>query len=66
MLVKQSNKKSTNYVLPVVILSKKGKITLNRYYDNEYELFKAYRQLKSINGFMKPLYPVVYQDEIYV
>lgn len=60
MLVKTSEKKVTNFVLPVMITTKKGIIKFNRYYDNEYELFRAYRQLKKINGYMKPLYPIIY------
>lgn len=64
MLVKTSVKKITNFVLPVVISTKKGIIKVNRYYDNEYELFKAYRQLKRINGYMKPLYPIIYDWEV--
>lgn len=60
MLVKQSINKPTRFVLPVSIFTKKGKMIINRYYDTEFELYKAYRQLKKIVGFMKPLYPVVY------
>lgn len=64
MLVKQSSKKFTDFVLPVVITTKNGSVIINRYYDNEFELFKAYRQLKKIGGFMKPLYPIVYDRSV--
>lgn len=58
-LVKIS-KEPTNFVLPVSVLTKKGPIKINRYYNCESDLFKAYYQLKRINGYMKPLYPVIY------
>ena len=58
-LVKTSNK-PTNYVLPVSILTKQGFIKVNRYYECEYDLFKAYYQFKKMNGYIKPLYPVIY------
>lgn len=59
-LLKQS-KNITNFVLPVKILTKKGYITKNRYYDTEYQLFCAYRQLKYINSqSIIALYPIVY------
>ena len=64
MLVKTSDK-ITGYVLPVIIEFNNNKIIKrNRYYDSECSLFKAYRQLKAINCRMKPLYPVVYDNEI--
>lgn len=59
-LVKRADHE-TNYVLPVVIKLGDKYIKRNRYYENEYTLFKAYRQLKRINGIMKPLYPVIYE-----
>jgi len=58
-LVKTSNK-PTNFVLPVSILTKKGIMKINRYYGCESDLFKAYYQLKRINGNIKPLYPIIY------
>ena len=54
----------TNYCLPVILSTKKGYLKVNRYYDNESILFKAYYQLKKLNCAMKPLYPVVYDNEI--
>lgn len=60
MLVKQATNQ-TNFVLPTKILTKSGYVLKNRYYENEFELFKAYRQLKHINiKNMIVLYPVVY------
>lgn len=59
-LVKQANRE-TNFVLPVLIKLGDKYIKRNRYYDNEYMLFKAYRQLKMIDGVMKPLYPTIYE-----
>ena len=59
-LVKTSNK-PTNYVLPISIKTEKGYVKKLRYYDNEYMLFKAYRQLKAIKGNLIPLYPVIYE-----
>lgn len=58
-LVKTSNR-PTNFVLPVSISTKKGFVKMNRYYECEADLFKAYYQLKRINGYIKPLYPVIY------
>lgn len=55
MLVSRS-KTITNYVLPVSINGYK-KLW---FYDNEHLLFKAYYQLKSINGKIVPSYPVIY------
>lgn len=55
MLVKRSPLE-TNYVLPVVI---KGFKRL-WYYESEADLYKAYHQLKAIDGNIKPLYPIVY------
>lgn len=64
MLVKTSTN-VTNYVLPVIIeLGENKRIKRNRYYDNEYILFKAYRQLKAIKGRITPLYPVIYDNEV--
>ncbi len=54
----------TNYVLPVILKTKKGYMRINRYYDNESILYKAYYQLKNINCALKPLYPIVYDNEI--
>lgn len=60
MLVKQS-KNQTNFVLPVKILTNKGYVTKNRYYDTEYQLYKAYRQLKYLNSqSIIALYPIIY------
>lgn len=62
MLIKPVNY-ITNYVLPVDIFTKKGYIRKLRYYDNERVLFKAYRQLLFLkSSYIKPLYPVVYDD----
>ncbi len=55
MLIKRSDT-ITNYVLPVMFSS--GYRTY-WYYDNEYFLFKAYNQLRKINGKIKPGYPLV-------
>lgn len=63
MLVKTVNYES-NYQLPVYIITKKGYIKKYRFYSNENDLMKAYRQLKAINGFIKPLYPVIYDNVI--
>jgi len=57
MLVKRSNKK-TNYILPVII--KKSNFKIYWYYDNEYNLFRAYEQLKRINIGIVPSYPITY------
>lgn len=57
MLVKRSNKK-TNYILPVTI--KKTNFKTYWYYDNEYQLFSAYRQLMKINIGIVPNYPITY------
>lgn len=55
----------TNYYLPVKVLTNKGYVQKIRYYDNEFVLFKAYRQLKSINSSrLVPLYPVVFGQEV--
>lgn len=56
MLVKRS-KKMTSFVLPVYY----NNIKFNWYYESEGDLFKAYRQLKAMNGAFKPSYPVVYE-----
>lgn len=55
MLVKKSDK-ITRFTLPVTINSFK---TI-WYYENESDVFKAYFQLRKINGVIKPLYPVIY------
>lgn len=54
----------THFQLPVVINTKSGLVKKYRYYMNEDLLFKAYRQLKAINGVIKPLYPIVYDEEV--
>ncbi len=56
MLVKRS-KTITKYVLPVWI----GNFQTLWYYDSEFLLYKAYWQLKRINGKVRPSYPVVYE-----
>lgn len=61
MALVKTAEKTTNYVLPVAIKVKDKVIKRNRYYDNEYMLFKAYYQLKAINGVIKPLYPIIYE-----
>lgn len=59
-LIKQS-KNITNFVLPVKILTKNGYITKNRYYDSEFVLYKAYKQINHFNSKkIIALYPVVY------
>ncbi len=55
MLVKRS-KVPTNYVLPVFYKT----VKFNWYYESEGDLFKAYRQLKAMNGAFRPSYPIVY------
>lgn len=64
-LIKTSDK-VTNFVLPVILSTKKGYLKINRYYDNESILFKAYYQLKKINCSIKPLYPIVYENEVHL
>ena len=59
MLVKRSMSK-TNFVLPVCI----GSYRTYWYYDSEFLLFKAYRQLLKIGGKFKPSYPLIF-DEVY-
>ena len=50
----------TNYVLPVKILTNKGYIKKLRYYDTEFQLYKAYKQLQYMNSTkIIPLFPVV-------
>lgn len=58
-LIKQSDK-VTNYVLPVFISTGKGYLKRNRYYDCEYDLWRAYYQLKKIKTKIIPSYPVIY------
>lgn len=58
-LVKQSVK-ITNFVLPCFIKTKTGYIRKNRYYDCEYDLWKAYYQLKKLNCKIIASYPVIY------
>lgn len=58
MLVK-NEKTITRYILPCKIVKNGKDIYFNRYYANEFALFKAYRQLKAINGSIIPLYPVI-------
>ena len=55
MLVKRSDK-PTNYVLPALLNGYK----FNWYYYSERDLYCAYRQLKALNGKIKPSFPVVY------
>ena len=60
----KTSKVITDFYLPVIIYSRKGSFKTNRYYNNENELFKAYRQLKAIKSKnIKPLYPVVIDKE---
>lgn len=58
-LIKQSDK-VTNYVLPVTIVTDNGYFRRNRYYDCEFDLWRAYYQLKKIKTRMIPSYPVIY------
>lgn len=60
MLIERS-KKPTNYTLPVKIKTNQGLISKLYYYDTEYLLWKAYYQLKKINRYVIPLYPVIYE-----
>ena len=60
MALVKTSRVPTNFVLPVSILTKNGIMKINRYYECEFDLFRAYYQLKRINGYMKPLYPVIY------
>lgn len=60
MSLVKTSKEPTIFVLPVSIATKKGFVKMNRYYECESDLFKAYYQLKRINGYIKPLYPVIY------
>lgn len=62
MLVKRS-KKPTDFVLPVVI---NNNYRTNFYYLCENDVFKAYRQLKAIKGYVRPLYPVIYQEQVVI
>ena len=55
-LVKRCNKK-TNFVLPITV--KKNNFSTYWYYDNEYKLFSAYRQLLAINIGIIPHYPII-------
>lgn len=56
MLIKRSNKK-TRYILPVMI--KNTTVVVNWYYDTEYLLFSAFRQLKVAKIGVIPLTPVI-------
>lgn len=58
-LIKQA-KNITNFVLPCHIKCAKGFIKKNRYYDCEYDLWRAYYQLKKLNCKIVPSYPVIY------
>lgn len=59
MLVKRCNYK-TNYVLPVRFV--KTNFCTLWYYDTEFKLFSAYRQLKACAIGIVPSYPVVYDN----
>lgn len=67
MLIKRCSS-PTNFVLPVTYCKNGNCYKINWYYESETVLFKAYNQLKRINGLYKPLYPIVYESEedIYV
>lgn len=55
-LVRRSEKQ-TNFQLPVLVNGYK----CYWYYDNEYLLYKAYRQLKAMNSNkIIPSYPIIY------
>ena len=56
MLVKRSNKK-TRFVLPVLL--KNSNKQINWYYDSEFMLQSAYRQLKKINIGIIPSQPII-------
>lgn len=60
MLVRKSNV-PTNFVLPVIL---NGSYELYWYYESEKMLFKAYNQLKKINGNYKPKYPIILDEVI--
>lgn len=60
MALVRTSKEPTKFVLPVSVSTNQGFVKINRYYYCESDLFKAYYQLKRINGNIKPLYPVIY------
>ena len=60
MSLVRTSKEPTRFVLTVSVPTNQGFVKINRYYYCESDLFKAYYQLKRINGNIKPLYPVVY------
>ena len=59
MLVSRSKKKETDFILPVKI----GDYFTHWYYDDSNTLFKAYYQLKRINGKIKAYYPIIISDD---
>lgn len=61
MLIKHSSN-PTNFCLPIVFCRNGYCRKLLWYYDSEILLWKAYRQLKMINGDYKPLYPIIYDS----
>lgn len=56
MLIQRS-KTETRFCLPVIL---KSGVKINWYYDTEYLLYSAYRQLKKINIGIIPLSPIVF------
>lgn len=64
-LVKTSDN-ATDYYLPVIIKTKKGFIKRNLYYNCEFELFKACKQLRKIKCNIIPLNPIVFDSEVYI
>lgn len=63
MLVKRVYS-NTKFLLPIKM--KSSNITFNWYYDCEFSLFKAYRQLIAINGNFIPLTPKIDGIEVYI
>lgn len=51
--------KPTEHVLRVAIMTEKGFIFKERYYNCEYDLDRAYRQFKKLNSKIIPLAPRV-------
>ena len=64
-LIKPTNK-TTNFCLPCLIRSRNGYLRHIRYYDNEYMLISAYKQLKAIKFPIIPLTPLIYGESVAV
>ena len=61
MLIKHSLE-PTNFCLPVTFCKKGCCCKQNWFYPDETTLWRAYYQLKKLNCFYKPLYPIIYED----